>query len=130
MLALMKTLHTDKTTDIILTVPRDKVPAVTEAITGLFRLAGHEVCPPGDEDDDERRYTVMEAFPDFSTADVLHGARLTFELTQAELAEKLGIKQNHVSDMETGKRPISRKMAVKLGEIFNISPRAFLELPE
>jgi addiction module HigA family antidote len=129
MLALMKTLHTDKTTDIILTVPKEETPSVTEAITGLFRLAGHEVRPE-DEDDDERRYTVMEAFPDFSTADVLHGARLTFKLTQAELAEKLGIKQNHVSDMETGKRPISRKMAVKLGKIFNTSPRAFLELPE
>jgi DNA-binding XRE family transcriptional regulator len=128
----MKTLHTDKTTDIILTIPREETSSVTEAITGLFRLAGHELHPPKDEgeNDDEKRYTIREAFPDFSTATVLSGFRLTFELTQAELAEKLGIRQNHVSDMETGKRPISRKMAVKLGKIFNISPRAFLEIPE
>jgi DNA-binding XRE family transcriptional regulator len=125
----MKTLHTDKTTDIILTIPKEETPTVTEAITGIFRLAGHEVRSL-EEIDDEKRYSVREAFPDFSLDKVLYGFRLTFELTQAELAEKLGIRQNHVSDMETGKRPISRKMAVKLGKIFNISPRAFLELPE
>jgi DNA-binding XRE family transcriptional regulator len=124
----MKTLHTDKTTDIILTIPKDKVPAVTEAITGLFRFAGHELRPLEDEEDidDDKLYTIEEAFPDFCPATILHGARLTFELTQAELAEKLGIKQSHISEMESGKRHIPRKTAAKLGKIFNLSTETFI----
>jgi DNA-binding XRE family transcriptional regulator len=121
----MKTLHTDKTTDIILTVPKSEYSKVAQAITGIFSLAGHELRDE-EEIDDDKLYTIEEAFPDFCPATILNGARLTFELTQAELAEKLGIKQSHVSEMEAGKRPISRKMAVKIGKIFDMPAKTFI----
>lgn len=57
---------------------------------------------------------------------VLEGYRLRDGLTQAELAGKLGMKQHHVSEMETGKRTISKKTALKLGEIFNEKFKVFL----
>jgi DNA-binding XRE family transcriptional regulator len=125
MLAHMKTLHTDETTDIILTVPKSEYPKIAQVITGIFSFAGYELRDE-EEIDDDKLYTIEEAFPDFCPATILHGARLTFELTQAELAEKLGIKQSHVSEMESGKRHIPRKTAAKLGKLFNLSTETFI----
>jgi ribosome-binding protein aMBF1 (putative translation factor) len=56
----------------------------------------------------------------------LRGLRFREHLTQKVLAEKLGIKQGHVSEMEWGRRPIGKKMAHKLAKLFNISYRVFL----
>ena len=47
-------------------------------------------------------------------------------MTQATLAEKLGTTRSVVSAMEHDARPISRRMAKKLSEIFNASPKHFL----
>lgn len=47
-------------------------------------------------------------------------------LTQKQLAEKLKIHQHHISEMETGKRGISKSMARKLGHLFSISYREFI----
>jgi DNA-binding XRE family transcriptional regulator len=46
--------------------------------------------------------------------------------TQALLAEKLGILTHHISEMETGKRAISKAMALKLSEVFEVSPDRFI----
>lgn len=48
------------------------------------------------------------------------------KMTQTQLAEKLGIEQSHISQMEYSKRPIGKKMAQKLAKIFNTSYRLFL----
>ena len=45
----------------------------------------------------------------------LRGLRGREDLTQAELAARLGVSQNAISEMENGKRPISTKMAKRLG---------------
>jgi len=37
------------------------------------------------------------------------------DVTQVELAERLGVPKTVVSDLEHGRRPISKKMAAKLG---------------
>jgi ribosome-binding protein aMBF1 (putative translation factor) len=42
---------------------------------------------------------------------LLAGARLKARLTQGQLAEKLEIRQNMVSDYERGRRPLSPAMA-------------------
>ena len=52
---------------------------------------------------------------------MLAGARLKAGMTQAELAEKMGIKQNMISDYERGKRKISEKMAGRFGEVLDMS---------
>jgi len=51
---------------------------------------------------------------------LLAGARLKAGMTQAELAKKLCIRQNMISDYERGKRRITRSMARRLAKILNI----------
>ena len=47
-------------------------------------------------------------------------------LTQAQFAERLNIRQHHVSEMENGRRSIGTEMAHCLGELFDILYRVFL----
>ena len=51
---------------------------------------------------------------------LLEGARLKAGMTQAELAEKLNVRQNMISDYERGKRRISRSMAARLAKSLGI----------
>jgi ribosome-binding protein aMBF1 (putative translation factor) len=51
---------------------------------------------------------------------LLEGARLKAGMTQAELAEKLDVRQNMISDYERGKRRISRSMAARLAKALDI----------
>ena len=51
---------------------------------------------------------------------LLAGARLKAGLTQTQLAEKLGIGQNMVSDYERGRRTYSDAMAKRLGKTLKV----------
>jgi ribosome-binding protein aMBF1 (putative translation factor) len=51
---------------------------------------------------------------------LLEGARLKAGLTQAELAEKLNVRQNMISDYERGKRRVSKSMAERLAKALSI----------
>ena len=51
---------------------------------------------------------------------LLGGARLKAGLTQAQLAEKLGIRQNMVSDYERGRRIYSDAMAKRLSKALEV----------
>ena len=68
--------------------------------------------------DDIKKYT--------ETGLMVRGARFKAELTQKQLAEKLGVLPHHISEMEYGKRPISKKMAHKLSEVLNVNYKVFL----
>lgn len=57
---------------------------------------------------------------------MLRGSRHKAELTQAQVAEALGISQHHISEMENGKRPIGKEMALRLGRLFKTDYRKFL----
>ena len=52
---------------------------------------------------------------------LLAGARLKSGLTQAKLAEKLGVRQNMVSDYERGRRTVSDAMAKRLCETLQVN---------
>lgn len=56
----------------------------------------------------------------------LAGARHREGLTQRQLAEKSGIPQRHISEMENGKRSIGKENARRLGAALNADYRAFL----
>ena len=56
----------------------------------------------------------------------LRGSRAKEEMSQAELARRLGISQSDLSKMELGKRPIGKKMAIRLGKILNVGYKVFL----
>ena len=57
---------------------------------------------------------------------VLRGARLKEQLSQVDLANKLGISQADLSKMENGTRGIGKAMAKRLAKILKIGYRAFL----
>lgn len=52
---------------------------------------------------------------------LLAGARLKAGLTQAQLAQKLDVRQNMISDYERGKRRLSPAMGKKIAKILNIA---------
>lgn len=51
---------------------------------------------------------------------LLAGARLKAGLTQQQLADQLGIRQNMISDYERGRRTYSDTMAKRLSKVLNV----------
>jgi DNA-binding XRE family transcriptional regulator len=109
---------------IQLTVPSDSIMKVADVIRGVLQLAGHKVKRV--DAAGEEWVTAEEVFPDASPAMAFRGLRGREEITQAELASRLGVSQNAISEMEGGKRPVSVKMAKRLGELFDIPYKVFL----
>jgi len=56
----------------------------------------------------------------------LAGARFREGVTQAALAQATGIPCQHISEMENGRRPISKDNARLLAEVLGIDPRRLL----
>lgn len=111
-------------TVISISVPSAKASAVAETIRGILQLAGHKVRCVNEEG--AAIYYLDEVFPDSSPAAILRGYRGKMEWTQQELAERLGITRNRISDMENGRKRISLNMARRLSELFNIPYKVFL----
>ena len=109
---------------ISLTVPTGKARAVADAIRSVLSLAGHKVRRVNANG--EEIVSADEVFPNANPAMMLRGLRGKEDITQAELAERLGISQNLVSDMESGKRNISVNMAKRIGETFHVPYKLFL----
>lgn len=59
-------------------------------------------------------------------AAILRGSRVKEELTQVQLSEMIGIPRRHISEIETGKRPIGEENAKKLAMALNCDYRVFL----
>jgi DNA-binding XRE family transcriptional regulator len=80
--------------------------------------------------DEDSSISVEELFPtvtgDKKPGAILAGARGKEGLTQKQLAEKSGIAQGHISEMEQGRRPIGIKTAKTLGAALNIGYKVFL----
>lgn len=67
--------------------------------------------------------TLDEAFPEYAINPLgaaLRGARAREGLTQRELADRTGIPQRHISEMESGKRAIGKERARKLAEALHV----------
>lgn len=118
MQALMRTHRTETAGEIFLSVPPEDMDRVVEAINGLLALTGHSVRAVNEEG--EALYSVEEVFPENRPGMVLRGLRLKEELTQGELAARTGFRQNHISEMESGKRPITPESAKKYAEVFRV----------
>lgn len=58
--------------------------------------------------------------------EMLKRIRRDKQLTQKKLGELLGTKQPHVNAIENGAYPISRGMAMRLGEALNVDYKIFL----
>lgn len=116
---LTKKHHTDKEQiELHFTGPKEK----REEAIRLMRDIGYE--------DTSESTPWREAFPELEEEPfysiVLRGARRREDLSQAELAEKTGIPQSHISQMENGKLEIGKERAKRLGEVLNTDYRLFL----
>jgi len=55
------------------------------------------------------------------TGQTIKELRLKNSMTQKDLADKVGTRENYISDIETGKRPAGENMLRKIAEVFNMS---------
>lgn len=73
------------------------------------------------------REVAKEEIEKYSEAgQILRGVRFKNDLTQTQLAEILGVRPHHISEMEHGKRPIGKTMAKRLAEALKVDYRVFL----
>jgi len=84
----------------------------------------YEVAILADEPDDE--FVPIESTEYWKQMErnrignLLAGSRLKAGLTQAQLADKMGIRQNMVSDYERGRRTYSNAMAARLCKVLQV----------
>jgi addiction module HigA family antidote len=129
MLEPTKKQTTEEFADICFRVPAvhaDRIRAVVDNILALIGSEDQGMPPHQEQEEGDHLYRIEEVFPDFHPGDTLKGARLMHELTQAQLAAKIGVKASHISEMEKGKRPIGKEMARRLAKALNTSYQVFL----
>ena len=90
----------------------------------MLCLAGHTLQRVNE--DNEELYSIEDVFPEGDPAMALRGLRAREGLTQAQFAERLGISQTRVSEMEHGVRRISVDMAKRIAKTFHTSYKVFL----
>ncbi len=79
-------------------------------------------------DDDEMVNACESDFWKSATVgDLLAGYRLKHELTQKQLAKHAGMSRATISAYETGKRPLSRRSAIKLATAMGENSDCFLK---
>jgi hypothetical protein len=81
----MKTQATKEYAELTFRVPAVHAAAIQKIVSEVLSLL------PDDEEDDSRLYTIEEVFPEgISPATCSRGARSREEMTQAQLAAKIG----------------------------------------
>lgn len=60
------------------------------------------------------------------SAFMVRAARRGNDMTQKELAKKLDIDPKNLSHIERARRPVGKKLAHKLGKVFNVGYKVFL----
>jgi ribosome-binding protein aMBF1 (putative translation factor) len=101
-------------------VPQEKLKVVTQLLEK--HSVKHEESVPW-----RQVFEKSESFKKYGeVGSMIRGGRTKEELTQQELADKLGITQGDLSKMEHSKRPIGKKMAKKLAKVLRIDYRLFL----
>jgi DNA-binding XRE family transcriptional regulator len=113
-----------ESTEISFTIPSKEASTVGQALAGFMTLAGHKVRHLNDEG--EELYPAEEVFSAAHPGSRLLGLRVREGLTQKDLADKLGVRQHHISEMEKGKRAIGLEMAKRISSMFDVSYKAFL----
>jgi HTH-type transcriptional regulator/antitoxin HigA len=74
----------------------------------------------------EKYECEVHPIPDVSEADMLRFLMELNQLSQPELAKKVGIAQSTISAVLNGNRSLTRQHIVKLAKFFNVSPAVFL----
>jgi DNA-binding XRE family transcriptional regulator len=122
----MKMRHTEQADEIMLQLPPPATDKVRNAIQSALKSLDHTLQVRRFNDEGEELLTFGEVFPDAHPGLFIRGLRNRDELTQQRLADMLGTTQARVSEMESGKASISKRMAQKLGKIFETPYKMFL----
>lgn len=123
MLELTRRQITDGIVEFSIQVPQQTAQGVEQALKALVALLPVAVAPGLARNLEGEELAVLPTPP---VHRVLCGFRKREGWTQKELAERLGIKQQHISEMESGKRSISVKMAKALATVFGTGYKVFL----
>lgn len=101
-------------------IPRRMSAQLLKFLTSIQIDENDDTLIPADEvfKDLDQKYGKVGA--------TIRGFRSRDDMTQAELAKKLNIRQSHVSQMEHGKRAIGKKLAQKLAQLFGTHYQLFL----
>jgi len=110
MLELTRTPRTDGMVEIMAVVPQERGDAVARAIAE----AASPNIPAG------------AVFPESTPGTVLRGARGLRGMTQAMLADAIGVHVANISEMERGLRTIGKEMAKRLSKALDMPYKAFL----
>lgn len=103
---------------ITIQVPQKAVEPILTLVNLLFNSMNNN------EED-----TCIESKPladEIRPGKLLRAARLRADLTQKELALKIGVPQTHISQYEKNKRKIPMQKAKQLANILNTSEKYFL----
>jgi DNA-binding XRE family transcriptional regulator len=99
-------------------------------LTLLKKDFGSHAVVKEDEDTTLVPVTGMNWYKEMKAAetpgDTLGFYRKLHKMTQVELAERLGVSKQKISNMEHNLKPVSRKTAYQLSEIFGIKPGRFI----
>lgn len=134
--AQLKTQAAGRFVEVNLKIARKKFPLVSEALSAVLALAG---LPAGQAEKKtpavktaktakprkagpsrpgkSRRAAAEKKPPSPETAALIRGLRVEAGLSQKALAVKLGVSQNQVSLLETGKLSPKPALARKLGRL-------------
>ncbi len=112
MLALVKKPH------IELSLQGEKVDELVDWIRQKYEIS---ILTPENSDSISIEETdFWKEMQSNRIGNLLVGARLKANLSQSQLAEKLGVRQNMISDYERGKRKLSPAMAKRIAEVLQI----------
>lgn len=111
-----------------LQIPAKYLKKARQLILNTFKTEKIEVSFIHSDPDgkDGKTFSFEEVFPEYHPGIALAGLRHREDLTQKQMAEKLGISQARLSEYERNKRRITIDMAKRIGEIFNISYKSLL----
>jgi predicted transcriptional regulator len=100
---------------------------VNELIKWISKKFDIEIVNTADNENELISINDSQFYKDFAKnkrGNLLAGYRLKANLTQKQLADKIGITQNMVSDYEKGKREFSKDMINRFKQVLDI-PVAF-----
>ncbi len=130
MSGLMRERHTDshKSLCVILKTPNSKKVSYSIPLSRLEEVEAflEKQC---EDDDSPVAWEILakERIEKYKKSGlVLRGMRYREGLSQKELAEKSGVTQNEISNIENGKRTVGKKIAEKLAKVLNFDYRLLL----
>jgi ribosome-binding protein aMBF1 (putative translation factor) len=118
MLEHTKKPHTDDARVFLSVLCR---PAMLEEVKAVLEAKGCTI-----KQEEKEWYTPAELFPNHHAGDAIRGLRCREDMTQKELAEKMGIGVSNLSHMEHGRRPVGKDMAKRFAKVLNTDWRLLL----